>query len=109
MIENSIDIPPEGIKFLEGLLELDPNKRLSSEAAIKLPFVVKYHDEHDEPTCEPFVDTIDATELSTKEWKRKQTFISNIFFFEKCLVDSLITMPLRRNRISVFKSLQAEI
>ncbi len=69
--ENSIDIPPEGLEFLDGLLELDPNKRISSENAIKHPFVVKYHDELDEPICEPFIDTIDTTKLKAKEWKRK--------------------------------------
>ena len=74
-IEDSIVIPADAIKLLEKLLELDPDRRISSEDAIKHPFVLKYHDEQDEPTCEPFIETDIPAELPSSEWKGKRLIL----------------------------------
>ena len=89
--EHSIDIPADAIRLLEKLFELDPNRRISSEDAIKHPFCLKYHDEQDEPTCEPFIETFESKELSNREWKSKHFDLKftqeyrihkwNLFFF----------------------------
>ncbi len=45
------------IELLEAMLKLDPDQRITSEDAIKHPYLVKYHDPDDEvgkPGCMNF-------------------------------------------------------
>lgn len=44
---------PNAIDLLEKLLAFNPLKRITVEDALKHPYLASYHDEEDEPTCEP--------------------------------------------------------
>lgn len=60
------DISREGIDLLEKMLQWDPTKRITVTEALKHPFLSKWHDESDEPTClsvyeEPFAPDADLT------------------------------------------------
>eukprot|EP00794_Sanderia_malayensis_P005932 gene5932-6618_t len=61
---------PQAIDLLEEMLKLDPDERITSEKAIRHPYLAKYHDPDDEPTGEPFVDSYENAELDVQQWRR---------------------------------------
>ncbi|KAI2805966.1 Mitogen-activated protein kinase 14 [Blomia tropicalis] len=58
------------VDLLEKMLELDYEKRLTAEQALKHPYLADYADPNDEPTSEPFDDSFEDTNLTVQEWKK---------------------------------------
>eukprot|EP00038_Savillea_parva_P010565 m.191179 g.191179 ORF g.191179 m.191179 type:complete len:623 (-) comp18266_c0_seq1:142-2010(-) len=48
------DATPDAIDLLEKMLKFDPDDRISVDGALQHPFLAKYHDPTDEPTCAEF-------------------------------------------------------
>lgn len=58
------------IDLLEKMLDLDPEKRISSTDALKHEYVSAYQDSEDEPVFEKQLDwSLLDSELSADEWK----------------------------------------
>lgn len=51
------------------MIELDPDKRISCEEALKHDYLRPFHDEDDEPTGDLFDDKYESENNSTIEWK----------------------------------------
>ncbi|XP_065067158.1 mitogen-activated protein kinase 14-like isoform X2 [Rhopilema esculentum] len=64
---------PLAIELLEHMLVLDPDHRITSDDAIKHPYLAKYHDPDDEPTGETFTDEYENADLDIDQW-RELTF-----------------------------------
>lgn len=64
------DADPQAIDLLEKMLDLDPEKRISSTDALKHEYVSAYQDSEDEPVFEKELDwSLLDSELSADEWK----------------------------------------
>lgn len=61
------------------MLQLEPDKRISSVEALNHEYVKRFHDESDEPTGEAYLDMIEESEFTISEITRK--FLS-LFFCE---------------------------
>ncbi|CAL9702501.1 unnamed protein product [Knipowitschia caucasica] len=57
------------VELLEGMLLLDPEKRLTAAQGLSQPFVCEYHDPDTEPDSEPYDDSFESLELAVGEWK----------------------------------------
>lgn len=55
------------IELLNSLLQLDPQKRLTSEEALEHSYLTRYHDPKDEPICSPPFDFKFENELVTQD------------------------------------------
>lgn len=55
------------LDLLNGMLQLDPKKRLTSEEALSHKYLSCYHDPKDEPVCSPPFDFSFERELMTRE------------------------------------------
>ena len=51
------------------MLQLDPNERINCELALAHPYLVRFHDEEDEPRGVEFIDLDEAQEFTVDEWK----------------------------------------
>ncbi|KAJ5290548.1 uncharacterized protein N7443_010801 [Penicillium atrosanguineum] len=69
------DADPQAINLVEKMLNLDPERRITTTDALKHPYVSTYHDPEDEPVFEKHIDwSLLDSELSADEWK------SNMYF-----------------------------
>lgn len=59
------------VDLLEGMLDLDPEKRIDVESSLKHPYLAQYHDPLDEPTAGPFDNSFETDELDIQGWKSK--------------------------------------
>ena len=58
------------IDLIDKLLQLDPEKRLTSEQALEHPYLERFHDPDDEPSGQPFEDdTFESENISVEKWK----------------------------------------
>uniref|UniRef100_A0A8C8DR07 mitogen-activated protein kinase n=1 Tax=Oryzias sinensis TaxID=183150 RepID=A0A8C8DR07_9TELE len=57
------------VDLLEGMLLLDPEKRLTAKQGLSHPFLAEYHDPESEPDSEPYDDSFESLELTIAEWK----------------------------------------
>ncbi|XP_068715205.1 mitogen-activated protein kinase 14-like [Montipora foliosa] len=55
---------PNAVDFLEKMLDLDSDNRLTAEQALAHPYLATYSDPDDEPTCDPF----DEVQFEAKDW-----------------------------------------
>ncbi|KAJ5683718.1 uncharacterized protein N7477_000063 [Penicillium maclennaniae] len=61
---------PQAVDLLEKMLNMDPEKRITTADALQHPYVSAYHDPEDEPVFEGQIDwSLLDSELSTDEWK----------------------------------------
>ena len=59
------------IDLIDKMLEIDPDNRITCDAAISHPFVKFYNDPDDEPVGEPFIENNEEmNRLTVDEWKR---------------------------------------
>ncbi|KJH49225.1 kinase domain protein [Dictyocaulus viviparus] len=61
--------PPLFVDFLDKILVLDPEKRLTVETSLAHPYFADYVDATDEPTANSFFDLNDNSSRSKDEWK----------------------------------------
>ncbi|XP_012729591.2 STKc_p38 domain-containing protein [Fundulus heteroclitus] len=59
----------KAVSLLEGMLLLDPEKRLTAKQGLAHPFLTEYHDPDSEPDSEPYDDSFESLELDVAEWK----------------------------------------
>ncbi|OQD74459.1 hypothetical protein PENANT_c174G08097 [Penicillium antarcticum] len=60
----------DAVSLLEGMLQIDVEKRCSAEETLKTQYLAPYHDPHDEPTAaEKFNWDYCEAGLSTAEWR----------------------------------------
>ncbi|XP_056131189.1 STKc_p38 domain-containing protein [Lampris incognitus] len=57
------------VHLLEGMLQLDPDTRLTAKQGLEHPYLVEYHDPESEPDSEPYDDSFESLELAIGEWK----------------------------------------
>uniref|UniRef100_A0A3Q1H7G8 mitogen-activated protein kinase n=1 Tax=Anabas testudineus TaxID=64144 RepID=A0A3Q1H7G8_ANATE len=57
------------VNLLEGMLLLDPEKRLTAKQGLSHPFLAEYHDPESEPDSKPYDDSFENLELDVGEWK----------------------------------------
>ncbi|XP_037540946.1 STKc_p38 domain-containing protein [Nematolebias whitei] len=57
------------VNLLEGMLMLDPEKRLTAKQCLSHPFLSEYHDPASEPDSNPYDDSFESLELDVGEWK----------------------------------------
>lgn len=62
---------PPALSLLEGMLLLDPEKRLTAKQGLSHPFLEEYHDPDSEPDSKPYDDSFESLELDVGEWKSK--------------------------------------
>lgn len=67
--------------LLEKMLQIDPYKRITTEEALKHPYVLTYQDSDDEPVCKKQLDwSLLDSELSASEWKNSM-WVSQLNLF----------------------------
>lgn len=75
--------PPDGIDLLKGLLQFNPDKRLTAEQALKHPFVARFHNPEEEPSMD--YDVIpalnDDVQLSVEEYRVKLYEVSAQYLY----------------------------
>ncbi|KAM7404277.1 hypothetical protein PAMP_011640 [Pampus punctatissimus] len=59
----------KAVDLLEGMLLLDPEKRLTAKLGLSHPFMAEYHEPESEPDSEPYDDSFENMELAVGEWK----------------------------------------
>ncbi|XP_014838522.1 PREDICTED: mitogen-activated protein kinase 14A-like [Poecilia mexicana] len=59
----------KAVNLLEGMLLLDPEKRLTANQGLAHPFLSEYHDPDSEPDSKPYDDSFESLELDVGEWK----------------------------------------
>lgn len=57
------------VDLLEGMLLLDPERRLTAKQGLSHPFLAEYHDPECEPDSDPYDDSFESLELAVSEWK----------------------------------------
>ncbi|CAG7989256.1 unnamed protein product [Penicillium olsonii] len=64
------DVDPQALDLLEKMLKIDPFERITTDDALKHPYVSTYQDSSDEPVCRKQLDwSLLDSELSATEWK----------------------------------------
>eukprot|EP00039_Didymoeca_costata_P002161 m.57941 g.57941 ORF g.57941 m.57941 type:complete len:578 (+) comp11142_c0_seq4:179-1912(+) len=61
---------PEAIDFIKKILLFDPTKRLTMAEALNHPFLAKYRNPKDEPTCSPFDFEFEQKNFTAAELKK---------------------------------------
>uniref|UniRef100_A0A8C6W0S7 mitogen-activated protein kinase n=1 Tax=Nothobranchius furzeri TaxID=105023 RepID=A0A8C6W0S7_NOTFU len=59
----------EALNLLEGMLLLDPEKRLTAKQGLSHPYLVEYHEPESEPDSEHYDDSFESLDLDINEWK----------------------------------------
>lgn len=59
----------KAIDLLEGMLLLDPERRLTAKQGLSHPYLAEYHDLESEPDSDPYDDSFESLELAVGEWK----------------------------------------
>lgn len=57
------------VDLLEGMLLLDPERRLTAKQGLSHPYLAEYHDLESEPDSDPYDDSFESLELAVGEWK----------------------------------------
>lgn len=57
------------VDLLEGMLLLDPERRLTAKQGLSHPYLAEYHDPECEPDSDPYDDSFESLELAVGEWK----------------------------------------
>uniref|UniRef100_A0A3Q3L9Q7 mitogen-activated protein kinase n=1 Tax=Mastacembelus armatus TaxID=205130 RepID=A0A3Q3L9Q7_9TELE len=57
------------LNLLEGMLLLDPERRLTAKQGLAHPFLAEYHDPESEPDSERYDDSFENLELDVGEWQ----------------------------------------
>lgn len=65
---NLVTSPP-AVDLLEGMLLLDPERRLTAKQGLSHPYLAEYHDLESEPDSDPYDDSFESLELAVGEWK----------------------------------------
>lgn len=60
---------PLAVDLLEGMLLLDPERRLTAKQGLSHPYLAEYHDLESEPDSDPYDDSFESLELAVGEWK----------------------------------------
>ncbi|KAJ6086520.1 hypothetical protein N7467_005434, partial [Penicillium canescens] len=69
------DADPQAVDLLEKMLDIDPEKRITTTEALAHPYVLTYSDPEDEPVFDRQLDwSLLDSELSSEEWKTKMYF-----------------------------------
>lgn len=68
----SLLLPP-AVDLLEGMLLLDPERRLTAKQGLSHPYLAEYHDLESEPDSDPYDDSFESLELAVGEWKSECT------------------------------------
>lgn len=63
------DMDKNAVDLLEGMLLLDPERRLTADQGLSHPFLSEYHDPETEPASQPYDDSFESLELAVGEWK----------------------------------------
>lgn len=61
----------QAVDLLDGMLLLDPEKRLTAKQGLSHPFLAEYHEPETEPDPETYDDSFENLELDIGEWKSK--------------------------------------
>ncbi|KAJ5306999.1 hypothetical protein N7508_006014, partial [Penicillium antarcticum] len=68
-------VDPQAVDLLEKMLDIDPEKRITTTEALTHPYISTYADPEDEPTFDKQLDwSLLDSELSSEEWKTKMYF-----------------------------------
>lgn len=65
--------PSDALDLLSRMIVIDPSKRISVMAALKHPYLAKYHDPDDEPICTPpfnFDFEVELEAISNSDYKK---------------------------------------
>lgn len=65
----TIVLSPPAVDLLEGMLLLDPERRLTAKQGLSHPYLAEYHDLDSEPDSDPYDDSFESLELAVGEWK----------------------------------------
>uniref|UniRef100_A0A8C6Q9T0 mitogen-activated protein kinase n=1 Tax=Nothobranchius furzeri TaxID=105023 RepID=A0A8C6Q9T0_NOTFU len=63
------DLMLPALNLLEGMLLLDPEKRLTAKQGLSHPYLVEYHEPESEPDSEHYDDSFESLDLDINEWK----------------------------------------
>ncbi|CAG07587.1 unnamed protein product [Tetraodon nigroviridis] len=90
---------PEALDLLAAMLHFDPRDRISVTQALEHPYLAKYHDPNDEPTCVPAFD-FEFDKLSMSKEQIKEAILIEIQDFhqtKQTCRQKLQFRPLREN------------
>lgn len=90
---------PEALDLLAAILHFDPRDRISVTQALEHPYLAKYHDSDDEPTCVPAFD-FEFDKLSMTKEQIKEAILIEIQDFhqsKQTCRQKLQFRPLREN------------
>lgn len=73
---------PEALDLLAAMLRFDPRERISVTQALEHPYLAKYHDPDDEPTCVPAFD-FEFDKLPTSKEQIKEAILMEIQDFHQ--------------------------
>lgn len=73
---------PEALDLLAAMLRFDPRERISVTQALEHPYLAKYHDSDDEPTCVPAFD-FEFDKLPTSKEQIKEAILMEIQDFHQ--------------------------
>lgn len=79
---------------LEKMLLLDPEQRACASEALDLPFFSEFRDTEEETEARPYDQTVDNTDLSLDQWKRKRR---GRFQIQHCIPLSFGTSQFRQS------------
>lgn len=73
---------PQALDLLSAMLRFDPRERISVTQALEHPYLAKYHDPDDEPTCVPAFD-FEFDKLPTSREQIKEAILMEIQDFHQ--------------------------
>ena len=81
------DDPPEAHDLLDKLLDLNPDKRITVDEALKHPFLSQLHDPEDEPTFEGTMDFSFEIDTSLDLQKMQRLILKEISSYNPAYFD----------------------